>query len=98
MLLGTYTIPKTGVREGGVICMFRGTIPGSILPAGDVIVVVGDPGSGVERRIQVRILENGEIYKEYRNRQVTEGIFYPATTGLIRVLIVLLGHLVVERR
>jgi hypothetical protein len=33
-LLGTYTIPKTGEREGGAIHEFEGTIPGSILPEG----------------------------------------------------------------
>jgi hypothetical protein len=96
-LLGTYTIPETGERGGGAIRVFRGTIPGSILPAGDVMLIATDPGSGADSRVAVSILAPGELYQDYRNRQVMEGMFYPVAAGLIIILIVMLGVLVVKR-
>jgi hypothetical protein len=97
-LLGTYTIPKTGDRDGGAIRQFRGTIPGSILPAGDVILQATDPVSGVARHMEVTILAPGELYQDYRNRQVIEGMFYPIAAGLILILVVILGFLVLKRK
>lgn len=93
-LLGTYTIPKTGERDGGVIQEFKGTIPDSILPAGDIMIIATDPISGAHSRVAVNILAPGEMYPAYRNRQVMEGTFYPVATGLIIILAIVLGILV----
>jgi hypothetical protein len=95
-LLGTYTIPKTGERDGGVIHEFRGTIPHSILPAGDVMIIATDPISGAYSRVAVNILTPGESYPAYRNRQVMEGTFYPVATCLIVILAIVLGILVMK--
>jgi hypothetical protein len=96
-LLAAYTIPKTGEKDSGAVRVFSGTIPGAILPAGDVMLVASDPVSGEGSRVPVRILAAGELYREYRSRQVLEEIFYPASTSLILVLLVILGTLVVKR-
>lgn len=95
-LLATYTIPKTGEKESGAVRVFSGTIPGAILPAGDVMLVATDPVSGEGNRVPVRILAAGELYREYRARQVLEEIFYPAAAGLILILVAILGFLVVK--
>jgi hypothetical protein len=96
-LLGTYTIPKTGVRVGGVIQdEFRGTIPHSILPAGDIMIIATDPISGASGHVVVNILTPGESYPTYRNRQVMEGTFYPVATCLIIILAIVLGILVMK--
>jgi hypothetical protein len=95
-LLGTYTIPKTGQKGGGVI-QFRETIPDSILPAGHVVVIATDPVSGAYAREEVNIITAGEFYQAYRNRQVMEGAFYPVAAGLIIILAIVLGILVLKR-
>lgn len=96
-LLGTYTIPQTGVRDGGAIHLYSGTIPGPILAEGDVMLVASDPVSGADSRVAVRILAAGELYQGYRNLQVMESMFYPAAAGIIVVLLIVLGILVAKR-
>jgi len=96
-LLGTYQIPQTAEADGGATRLFRGTIAGAVLPAGDVMLVATDPESGVESRVAVSISLPGELYQAYRDRQVSEGMFYPAAMCLIIVLIVTLGSLVAKR-
>jgi hypothetical protein len=96
-LLGKYEIPLAGVRDGGAIHLFRGTIPGPVLPGGDVMLVATDPETGANSRIPVSIPVSGELYQDYRNRQVIEGMFYPVSGGLIVILVILLGFFVAKR-
>lgn len=97
-LLGTYTIPKTGEKDSGAVRVFSGTIPGAILPAGDVMLMATDPVSGEGSRVPVRILATGELYQEYRDLQVFEGLFYPAANGMVLILLVIVGVLVMKRQ
>jgi hypothetical protein len=96
-LLGTYTIPGTGQRDGGAMHEFGGTIPDDLLPAGNIMVIATDPLSGASGRVAVDILSPGESYLAYRNRQVMEGTFYPVAAVLIIALAVLLGIMVTKR-
>jgi hypothetical protein len=96
-LLGKYEIPRTGEKDGGAVLLFRGTIPGPVLPGGDVMLVATDPATGVYSRVAVNIPVTGELYKDYRTRQVIEGMFYPVAGGLIVILAILLGILVKRR-
>jgi hypothetical protein len=93
-LLGTYMIPMTVESNDATARRFEKTIPGTILPSGDVMLVATDPVSSTESRVAVRILAPGEQYPDYRSLQVTEGLFYPVAAGLIIVLLAALWILV----
>jgi hypothetical protein len=94
---GVYTIPQTGGDNDGATRRFEGTIPGAVLPAGRYALVATDPVSGETARTEVSILESGEAYQAYRNRQIIEAIFYPVAMVLIVGLALLIAAMVANR-
>jgi hypothetical protein len=96
LLVGTYPIPKTKESNEGAIRQYDGTIPGSVLPAGEFALVATDPVSGESDPTEIAILAPGESYQSYRLHQVTEGIFYPVAAVLIACLAIVLVALVLR--
>jgi len=97
-LAGTYTIYGTEINNDGITRQFRGTIPGSVLPAGAYTLVATDPVSGETGRTDVNILEPGGAYQAYRSRQAMDTAFFPVAAILIGGLAILLAAMVVKRQ
>ena len=93
-LMAMYSIPLTEEQDSGSRRFFNNSIPGMILPAGDMILTAMDPLSGAEGRVEVQVISSGEAYQNYRDRQVADGIFYPVSIGLIIALFAVLAILV----
>jgi hypothetical protein len=97
-LLETYTIPRTIETDGGRIMLFNGTIPGPLLPAGNLLLVATDPISGENGRVSVNVLTEGASYQAYRSHQVMAAAFFPAAAGIIVVMVFLLGFMIMKKR